>query len=268
MQPPKSLESPVDPHDAPPPAEIYKPTPLSWRLAILIAIVMVGLAAYQFRESIGLRGQAFAGVIFFFGIVAAFSSNLRAVNWHTIFWGVGLQVVLALLVLGKDKTYLVAAIACFAAIILAVALIHLLPVFRGGKLLWPGLVGGIVTIALAYWILFIKGVHEAFDDVGSVVRAFIDFSDQGAQFVFGNLAKPGDMAKVFGNDFIFCFAFKALPPILFVSAFFTVLYHFGVLQWCVRARIGDGSFDADQWCGDTVRGGECFYGTDRSAANA
>src|ERR1051325_5914374 len=30
------------------------------------------------------------------------------------------------------------------------------------------------------------------------------------------------------------FAFKALPPILFVSAFFTVLYHYGVLQRIVR----------------------------------
>jgi concentrative nucleoside transporter, CNT family len=235
MHPPQSLETPVDPHDAPPPVEVYKPTPLIWRLAILIAIVVVGLLAFQFREMIGLRGQALAGVVFFFGIVAAFSSNLRAVNWQTILWGLALQVVLALLVLGKGDTYQYTAIVCFAAIILAVALIHLLPVVRGGKLLWPGLLGGLVTIAIAYWIFFIKGVHEAFDDVGGVVRAFIDFSDQGAQFVFGNLAKPGDMAKVFGNDFIFCFAFKALPPILFVSAFFTVLYHFGVLQWCVRA---------------------------------
>jgi CNT family concentrative nucleoside transporter len=30
------------------------------------------------------------------------------------------------------------------------------------------------------------------------------------------------------------FAFKALPPILFVSALFTVFYHFGILQWIVR----------------------------------
>src|SRR6185369_7390041 len=34
--------------------------------------------------------------------------------------------------------------------------------------------------------------------------------------------------------YAFQFAFVALPPILFVSAFFTVLYHFGILQWCVR----------------------------------
>ena len=42
-------------------------------------------------------------------------------------------------------------------------------------------------------------------------------------------------AGVFGKDFLFPFAFKALPPILFVSAFFTVLYHYGILQWCVQA---------------------------------
>jgi CNT family concentrative nucleoside transporter len=38
---------------------------------------------------------------------------------------------------------------------------------------------------------------------------------------------------------MFQFAFVALPPILFVSAFFTLLYHFGILQKCVRllARI-------------------------------
>jgi CNT family concentrative nucleoside transporter len=33
---------------------------------------------------------------------------------------------------------------------------------------------------------------------------------------------------------MFQFAFVALPPILFVSAFFTVLYHFGILQRLVR----------------------------------
>jgi CNT family concentrative nucleoside transporter len=145
-----------------------------------------------------------------------------------------LQIALALLVLGKDQTYKITAIACFAAIVLAMFVIHILPVIRGDNLRWPGLLGGLITLGLAYWIFFIKGVHQAFDDVGGYVRSFIDFSDKGAEFVFGNLARPGDMAKVFGNDFIFCFAFKALPPILFVSAFFTVLYHLGVLQWCVR----------------------------------
>ena len=48
--------------------------------------------------------------------------------------------------------------------------------------------------------------------VASVVAKFIDFSDAGAQFVFGNLAKPGDIALNPGVEFLFIFAFKALPP--------------------------------------------------------
>src|SRR5262249_12310656 len=67
-----------------------------------------------------------------------------------------------------------------------------------------------------------------------VVVRFIDFSDEGAKFVFGNLAVPHDIALNPGVKFIFIFAFKALPPILFMSAFFTLLYHLGVLQWIVR----------------------------------
>ena len=234
MKPPESLETPVDPHDAPPPAAVFKPTPWSWRLGIAAVIAAIGFAAYGFQESIGLRGQAVAGVIFFFGIVAVFSANLRAVNWHTIFWGIALQVALALLVLGKDRTYFISAIVCFVAIVLAVAWIHLVPVLRGQDLRWRGVLGGSILIALAYWIFFVKEVRPFFEKLGDVVKSFIDFSDKGAEFVFGNLARPSDMAKVFGNDFIFCFAFKALPPIIFVSAFFTVLYHFGILQWCVR----------------------------------
>src|SRR5690242_18530 len=99
MHPPQSLETPVDPHDVPPVVAVYKPTPLSWRLGIAAAIFAIGVAAFLMRESIGYKGQAVAGVIFFFGIVAVFSANLRAVNWHTIVWGIALQALLAFLVL-------------------------------------------------------------------------------------------------------------------------------------------------------------------------
>ncbi|HEY2882393.1 MAG TPA: nucleoside transporter C-terminal domain-containing protein [Pirellulales bacterium] len=99
MNPPASLETPVDPHDAPPPITHYPPTPLSWRVAIGVAILVVFAIAFALKDSITYRGQGVAGVIFFFGIVAMFSSNLRAVNWRTIFWGIALQAVLAVLVL-------------------------------------------------------------------------------------------------------------------------------------------------------------------------
>ncbi|HEY2759132.1 MAG TPA: hypothetical protein VGI75_00275, partial [Pirellulales bacterium] len=87
MKPPESLETPVEPVDAPPPTANHPPTPLRWRLGIGGAIAALMLLVYLMQDTIGVRGQAFAGIFFFFGIVAAFSANLRAVNWRTIAWG-------------------------------------------------------------------------------------------------------------------------------------------------------------------------------------
>lgn len=180
MEHPQSLETPVEPQEAPKVTKHYKPMPFTWRIAILAVIFTVGIAAYFARDVIGLHGQSVAGIIFFLGLVAAFSSNLRAVNWRTIFWGMVLQAVLAICVLN---------------------------------------------------IGFVK---RGFEGMGSAVRSFMDFSDKGAQFVFGILADPEHLKTVFGPENGMIFAFKALPPILFISAFFTVLYHFGVLQFFVR----------------------------------
>jgi CNT family concentrative nucleoside transporter len=162
------------------PAPLASGTPLSWRIAIGSGVVLLGLLAWLLQASIGTRGQALCGVVCFFGLVAMFSTDLHAVNWRTIGWGIALQIALALLVLE-------------------------VPV-----------------------------VKSAIEAVKQVVVRFIDFSDEGAKFVFGNLAVPGDIALTPGAKFLFIFAFKALPPILFMSAFFTVLYHLGVLQWIVR----------------------------------
>jgi CNT family concentrative nucleoside transporter len=193
MKPPESLETPVEPSSAPPAVIHYPPTPLGWRLGILVGIAAVGEVAFLTRNVIGLRGQSLAGIVFFFGLVAAFSANLRAVNWRTIGWGIALQVLLA------------------------VSILH------------------------------VGFVHAAFEKAGDVVNSFVGFSFEGAKFVFGNMADPrpaaagGTWAPLFSgqtngaSNWWFQFAFVALPPILFVSAFFTVLYHFGILQLVVRA---------------------------------
>ena len=80
-------------------------TPMQWRIGIALAITLIALSAYFFRSAIGLRGQSVAGVIFFFGLVAVFSQNLRVVNWHTIIWGFSLQMILAVLVLKVEFVY-------------------------------------------------------------------------------------------------------------------------------------------------------------------
>jgi CNT family concentrative nucleoside transporter len=175
----------------------FAPTPLFVRLVLGLVVVGLTYAAYALAGTgtIGTRGQAVIGVFAFFLLGATFSHNLRAVNWRTIGWGIALQLALALLILKGE---------------------------------WS--IGGTNY-----------SVYAGFERVGDVVKKFIGFSNEGSKFVFGNLWDPrpaefgGTWSKLFGADYAFQFAFVALPPILFVSAFFTVLYHYGVLQWCVRA---------------------------------
>jgi CNT family concentrative nucleoside transporter len=76
--------------------------------------------------------------------------------------------------------------------------------------------------------------YEFFAAIAGVVKKFLLFSDEGARFVFGSLADSDQMAAVFGKENAFVFALRALPTIVFVSSFFSVLYHFGVLQFVVR----------------------------------
>ncbi|MCI0456070.1 MAG: Na+ dependent nucleoside transporter domain protein [Gemmataceae bacterium] len=173
------------PEAEPPPRAPLAPTPFSWRVAIGLSIVVLGLAAFLLRDLIGPRGQAGVGFFCFIGLVAMFSANLRAVNWRTIGWGVALQVGLALFILKFE-----------------------IAGYRPGY-------------ALFKWL-------------ADLITAFVAFADAGARFVFGPLADPETMARTFGGN-SFVFAVSALPPIIFVSSFFAVLYYLGVLQLIVRA---------------------------------
>jgi len=76
--------------------------------------------------------------------------------------------------------------------------------------------------------------YEVFSAIGSGVSRFLQFTDVGSRFVFGVLANPPRMGESFGPENGLVFAFVALPTIIFVSSFFTVLYYFGVLQFIVR----------------------------------
>ena len=86
-------------------AETGPRTPLSWRLGVLGCVVGLTALAYCFCESIGLRGQAFVGIVCFLGIAAACSENLRDVNWRTIATGLGLQLLLGVLILQVNVVY-------------------------------------------------------------------------------------------------------------------------------------------------------------------
>jgi CNT family concentrative nucleoside transporter len=59
----------------------------------------------------------------------------------------------------------------------------------------------------------------------------------GTKMVFGQLGMPnsGAFGNLLGQNSGVIFAFQVLPTIIFISAFFAVLYHIGVMQVLIRA---------------------------------
>jgi CNT family concentrative nucleoside transporter len=186
-----------EPSEAPPPERQLPPTPWRIRTALVALVLLVGAVAYLLHGTLGYRIQAGAGIICFLCIGAIFSRSLQSVSGKTLLWGIGLQFALAL------------------------AVIHAEP------------------------------VQVVFSWIGSGIRALISASDEGAKFVFGPLADPpagppSNAVGAAGGGLMmagelerkppkpFYFAFRALPPIIFVSSFFSVLYYLGILQFFVR----------------------------------
>ena len=93
---------------------------------------------------------------------------------------------------------------------------------------------GLALVILKLEIGGVKPGYVFFSKVGGVVKQFLEFTNAGSQFVFGPLANPATVERGFGPGNGFIFAFTALPTIIFVSSFFTVLYYFGILQFVVK----------------------------------
>ncbi len=118
------------------------------------------------------RFTGLLGLIVFLGLAYAFSTNRRAIRWRTVAWGLGLQVLFAVLVIKWSY---------------------------GQRVL--SAVSGVITGLLAH-------------------------SADGSSLVFGPLGDPKSPLSVF--------AFAVLPTIIFVSAFFAVLYHIGLMQQIIK----------------------------------
>jgi CNT family concentrative nucleoside transporter len=84
-----------------------------------------------------------------------------------------------------------------------------------------------LQIAFAFLVLKWTVGREAIRGAGEAVTNFLHFAFAGSQFVFGDLGKPD-------GQFGFFFAFQVLPTIIFVAAFFAVLYHFGIMQLIIK----------------------------------
>lgn len=71
---------------------------------------------------------------------------------------------------------------------------------------------------------------EFFSWVSSFFVIVLDFTTEGAEFIFGDLAKSPGMEDSLGNFF----AFQVLPTIIFFASLTAILYHYGILQRIVK----------------------------------
>jgi CNT family concentrative nucleoside transporter len=111
-----------------------------------------------------------------------FSTDRKRIRWRTIFWGIGLQLCFAFIVLRSDY---------------------------GSRFM---------TFA------------------GGVVTNMLSATFAGTKMVFGELGLPnaGAFGKLIAPTPGAIFAFQVLPTIIFISAFFAILYHIGLMQIVIR----------------------------------
>jgi concentrative nucleoside transporter, CNT family len=111
---------------------------------------------------------------------------------------------------------------CFIAIVAACS-----PDLR--RVNWRTVLWGVgLQLGFALFILRLQigGTRPGYEFFAAVARGvsrFLEFTSAGSTFVFGALANQTKMTEIFGSDNGFVFAFTALPTIIFISSFFTVL---------------------------------------------
>ena len=66
---------------------------------------------------------------------------------------------------------------------------------------------------------------RVFQAASGAVNSLLAYAEEGSTFLFGNLAKSSPPI----------FAFSVLPIVIFISAMFSVLYYFGVMQVVIRS---------------------------------
>jgi concentrative nucleoside transporter, CNT family len=85
-----------------------------------------------------------------------------------------------------------------------------------------------LQFALGIFVIRVHTGEWLFAKAGYWAKHLLDFSYYGSAFIFGELGKQQSSLGLI-------FAFQVLPTIIFIAAFFAVLYHLGIMQLIIRA---------------------------------
>src|SRR6267154_1638613 len=84
-----------------------------------------------------------------------------------------------------------------------------------------------LQVVFAIFVLKVELGRTLFQKAGDVVNRLLSYSFEGSKFVFGALGAQGSSMGFF-------FAFQVLPTVIFIAAFFAVLYHYGIMQFIIK----------------------------------
>ncbi len=180
------------------------------------------------------RFSAVIGFVVILAIAFLLSNNRRAIRWRIVFWGLLLQIVIAIAVLkGELIANLFSVIAApmgrnIAAIIFIVLAIVLYQIairlpLETRRYLWYGF--GVVSV---YLFLSYNLLAYLFENLKEIVNKLIGYTGEGSKFVFGELGVQNS------PKIGFIFATQVLPTIIFIASIFAVLYYLGVMQLVVK----------------------------------
>ncbi|HEY3927246.1 MAG TPA: nucleoside transporter C-terminal domain-containing protein [Candidatus Koribacter sp.] len=89
------------------------------------------------------------------------------------------------------------------------------------------IIGLILQFVFAIFVLRVPFGQRIIQAGGDGAKSLLSYAFAGSSFVFGELGQQG-------GKYGFFIAFQVLPVIIFIAAFFAILYHYGVMQFIIR----------------------------------
>ena len=105
------------------------------------------------------------------------------------------------------------------------------------RIRWRTVIWGLsLQVVFAFCVLRFSFGQRFMAWAGDLINSMLSATFAGTQVLFGQLGLPnsGAFGKVISPASGAVFAFQVLPTIIFISAFFALLYHIGVMQIIIR----------------------------------
>jgi concentrative nucleoside transporter, CNT family len=106
------------------------------------------------------------------------------------------------------------------------------------RIRWRTVAWGLsLQVVFAFFVLRFTFGQQTMAWAGDVVNRMLSATTAGTRVLFGELGLPnaGAFGKLIAPNSGAIFAFQVLPTIIFISAFFAVMYHIGLMQQIIRA---------------------------------